>query len=170
MSNIFINKKGELLQSEIIIPFLSSFSINTKMQDLKTEIKLEDNNINDEINNLMLNFRTIYDEIFEKEKKFDLKENMYNRSFCFKYFLPVYFYMKGDNFCEVCSKNEIVEGKLYSIIMRTFYLLGEIINFYKKIENNKMATEFEKIKNNLLKGIMCVESLYLQEKINIDII
>jgi antiviral helicase SKI2 len=169
MSNIFINKKGEF-QSEIIIPFLSSFSINTKMQDLKTEIKLEDNNINDEINNLMSNFRTIYDEIFEKEKKFDLKENMYNRSFCFKYFLPVYFYMKGDNFCEVCSKNEIVEGKLYSIIMRTFYLLGEIINFYKKVENNKMATEFEKIKNNLLKGIMCVESLYLQEKINIDII
>ena len=169
MSNIFI-KNDKILEPEIIIPFLASFSINAKMQDLKTVIKLEDKKNNDEIEYIMSTFHSIYNELIAKEKKYDLKENIYNRSFCFKHFYSVYSWMKGDNFCDVCSKNEIVEGKLYNIIMRTFYLVGEVINFYEKIENKKLASVFLNTKNNLLKGIMCVQSLYLQEKINIDII
>ena len=169
LSNIFI-KNDKILEPEIIIPFLASFSINAKMQDLKTVIKLEDKKNNDEIEYIMSTFHSIYNELNAKEKKYDLKENIYNRSFCFKHFYSVYSWMKGDNFCDVCSKNEIVEGKLYNIIMRTFYLVGEVINFYEKIENKKLASVFLNTKNNLLKGIMCVQSLYLQEKINIDII
>ena len=52
--------------------------------------------------------------------------------------------------------------------MRTFYFVEEIINFYKKIENEKLANTFQNIKNKLLKGIMSVESLYLKDDIDID--
>ena len=76
--------------------------------------------------------------------------------------------MKGENFCDVCSKHQIVEGKLYTNIMRTFYFMEEIANFYKKIGNEKIGDTFMNIKNNLLKGIMSVESLYLKDNIDID--
>ena len=169
LSNIF-TRNDDIFQFEIIVPFLASFVINSKIKDLKTEIKLEDKKNNEEIEYLMSKFHKVYDELAETEKKYELKESVYNRSFSFKYFYSVYSWMKGDNFCDVCIKNEIVEGRIYNIIMRTSYFIEEIINFYRKIGNEKMANIFVNIKNKLLKGIMCVESLYLQDKISIDII
>ena len=166
-SNIFIFENN-ILSNEIIIPFLSSFVNNSKVRDLNTIINLNDKKNNDEIQFLMKKFRKKYNNIVEMEKSYNLKESVYNRSFSFKYFIPVYSWVKGDNFCDVCIKYEIMEGKLYNIIMRTYYFVEEIINFYKKIENEKLSNTFENIKNELLKGIMSVESLYLKEDIDID--
>ena len=167
LSNIFIH--DDIVSSnEIIVSFLSSFVNNSKVRDLNTNINLEDIKNNEEIQNLMKKFRKIYNEIIGKELLYNLKESVYNRNFSFKYFNSVYTWILGNNFCDVCSKYEIVEGKLYTVIMRTFYFVEEIINFYKKIENEKLANTFQNIKNKLLKGIMSVESLYLKDDIDID--
>ena len=168
LSNIFIHKDS-ILSAEIIVPFLASFVNNSKIKDLKTEITLDDNKKNDEeVKYLMGEFHKIYNELAEKEKNYELQESVYNRSFSFKYFYPVYTWMKGNNFCDACIKHQIVEGKLYTFIMRTYYFVEEIFNFYIKIGNQRLANTFLNIKNNLLKGIMSVESLYLKDDINID--
>ena len=168
LSNIF-SYKDNIISTEIIVPFLASFVNNVKIQDLKTEIKiLDDNKNNEEIIYLMGEFHRIYNELIEKEKKYELQESVYNRCFSFKYFIPVYYWIKGNNFCDVCIKHQIVEGKLYAYIMRTFYFVEEITHFYIKFGNEKLAKIFLIIKNNILKGIMSVESLYLKDNINIE--
>lgn len=167
MSNIFV-REDNILSNEVMVPFLSSFVNNTKIRDLNTQIILEDKKNNEEIQYLMTNFKKKYNEIEKMEESLKLKESVYNRSFSFKYFYSFYSWMIGNNFGDVCINSKIMEGKLYNIIMRTFYFVGEIVIFYKKIGNGKMASTFEIIKNELLKGIMSVESLYLKEDIDID--
>ena len=169
-SNIFIHN-DEILREEIIVPFLASFSNNCKIKDLKTEkIWINDlnNKDNEQIQYLMDQFHEIYNKLDTIEKEYELQESVYNRNFSFKFFNPIYSWIKGDSFCDVCTNHQIVEGKLYTNIMRTFYFVEEIANFYKKIGNVKLADTFMNIKNNLLKGIMSVESLYLKENININ--
>ena len=166
-SNIFIRNE-KVLPNEIIVAFLASFVDNSKIRDLKTVIELEDKKNNDEIKYLMGEFHKIYKNLSDIEKKYELEESVYNRSFSFKHFYSVYSWMKGENFCDVCTKCQTIEGKLHNTIMRTFYFVEEIIHFYKKIGNEEMVHTFSNIKKNLLKGIMSVESLYLKDNINID--
>ena len=167
-SNIFI-KDNNILPEEIIVPFLTSFVNNEKTKDLKTIIQLSEDKINNEqAQYLMRKFHEIYNFLVTTERKYELQESYYNRSFSFKYFYSIYSWKKGENFCNVCTKYKITEGKLYTNIMRTFYFTEEIYNFYKKIGNEKLADTFMNIKNNLLKGIMSVESLYLKDNIDIE--
>ena len=167
-SGIFI-KDGDIISKEIIVPFISIFVGNEKMKDLKHDyIKLENEKNNEELKYSLDKFHNIYDKIVEEEKKYDLNESYYNRSFCFKYFESIYFWMLGNHFCEVCDKYKIVEGKLYQIILRTFYFAEEIVNFYNILGNKKLVDVFKDIKDKLLKGIMSMESLYIQENIDID--
>ena len=92
--------------------------------------------------------------------------------------------MKGRSISDFCSKKKIEEGKLYYIIMRTYYFVDQILNCYLLIENeikneieNKIKNEidieimiktFKNIKYNLSGRIISVESLYLKNDIDID--
>ena len=166
-SGIFI-KDSNIISKEIIVPFISIFVGNEKKKDLKHNIKIEDQKNNDDLNVLLDKFHKIYQDLIDKEKKYELNESHYNRSFCFNYFESVYYWMLGNHFCEVCNKYRIVEGKLYQIILRTIYFTEEIINFYRILGNQTLVEVFRDIKDKLLKGIMGVESLYIQENIDID--
>ena len=77
-------------------------------------------------------------------------------------------WMKGKHFLEILNFTELEEGKLYNLIMRIFLMLEEIINFYKVFGNVEQSKRFFEIKNKLLRGIMSIQSLYLQDKIDID--
>ena len=166
-SGIFI-KDSKIISEEIIVPFISIFVGNEKVKDSNHKVKLEDEEKSEELNYILEKFDKIYEMLIEKEDKYDLNESYYNRSFCFKYFESVYFWMLGNHFCDVCNKYNIVEGKLHQIILRTFYFSEEIVNFYTILGNQKLADVFKDIKDKLLKGIMSVESLYIQENIDID--
>ena len=165
--NIFA-KEGNVLSDEIIVPFLSSFVTNEKSIDLKEKIKLDNEKDNKEIEYLLSEFNKIYLEIVDKEKIYNLEESLYNRHFNFNNYYYIYSWMKGKSFSDICRKNEIEEGKLYNLIMRTFYFIDQIYNCYSIMENHKMIKIFENIKNKLLKGIMGVESLYLKDNIDLD--
>jgi ATP-dependent RNA helicase DOB1 len=78
-------------------------------------------------------------------------------------------WMEGASFGEICKLTDLEEGKLYNLILRIFLFLDEIINFYKFFGNVEQSKRFDEIKKSLLRGIMGVQSLYLQEKINIDL-
>ena len=166
-SDIFY-KEGNILPIEIIVPFLSIFVGNAKTKDLNYKITLEDEKYKEDIKYILSKFRQIYYDLIKKEEKFGLKESVYNRSFSFCFFDAVYSWIMGNNFCDVCNKYKINEGKLYYIIIRTFYFSEEIVNFYSKLGSDKLVNVFKNIKDNLLKGIMGMESLYIQENVDIN--
>ena len=183
-SNIFV-KEQKVLSDEIIVPFLSSFVADEKILDLDPKInKLENKEDNEEIIYLISRLNDIYKKIVEKENSCKLEqESNYNRNFSFKYYYYIYLWMKGRSISDICS-NKIEEGKLYYIIMRTYYFVDQILNCYLLIENeikneieNEIKNEidieimiktFKKIKFNLSERIISVESLYLKNDIDID--
>ena len=77
-------------------------------------------------------------------------------------------WMAGEEFLEILNKTELEEGKLYNLIMRIFLMLEEISNFYSTFGNVKESKRFLEIKAKLMRGIMGLPSLYLQDKIDID--
>ena len=166
-SDIFYNY-SELISIEVIVPFLSIFVGNAKKKELNYKVNLENEKYNEEAKILFSKFYKIYNELTIKEEKLELKESVYNRSFSCEYFESVYSWILGNSFCDVCDKYNIIEGKLYHIIIRTFYLAEEIVNFYTKLGYEKFINIFKEIKDKLLKGIMSVESLYIQENIDIN--
>ena len=166
-SDIFYNN-GNILPIEVIVPFLSIFVGNSKTKDLNYSKTIEEENLREETKILLSKFSKIYEELTKKEEKYGLKESVYNRSFSFGYFNSVNSWISGKNFCDVCNKYKIDEGKLYHIIIRTFYFAEEIVNFYVKLGTETLVNVFKNIKEKLMKGIMSVESLYIQENIDIN--
>ena len=166
-SDIFY-KDGNILSIEVIVPFLSIFVGNSKRKDLYYIKTLNEKDIKEEMKYILSKFNKIYEILTKEEEKFNLKESVYNRSFSFCYFDSIYSWILGNNFCDVCKKYNIDEGKLYHIIIRTFYFSEEIVNFYTKLGTEKLVNVFKNIKEKLLKGIMSVESLYIQENVDIN--
>ena len=77
--------------------------------------------------------------------------------------------MNGDSFGEICKMTELEEGKLYNLISRIYLFLEELVNFYSSLGIVKEGQRLENIKNSVLRGIMGVQSLYLQDNINFDL-
>ena len=160
----------ELLTSDIlnslsesdVIGFLSGFASN------KNEIELEDPGINKNFTVQVKKFEQIYQNIYDKEKKYGFEENKYNRRMTFEFSRAMKNWMEGKNFLEVLDATELEEGKLYNLIMRIFLMLEEISNFYSTLGNVAQSKRMLDIKEKLMRGIMAMQSLYLQEKIDID--
>ena len=162
----------ELLTSDILISlsesevigFLSGFASN------KNEIEIE--NIPSDINKNFVEqaekFRDIYKKIEEKEESYDFKENRYNRRMTFEYSKAMKEWMEGKDFSDLLQLTELSEGRLYNLIMRIFLMLEEISNFYSTLGNVEQSKRMLEIKAKLMRGIMAMQSLYLQDKIDID--
>ena len=158
LSDIFSN-----LSNEEIVAFLSGFATN------KNQIDINYPHINKNLNEAYIKFLEIYDKVSKKEEKNDFEENKYNTRFMPDVSLAIKSWMEGASFGEICKLTDLQEGKLYNLILRIFLFLEEIYNFYSALGNVEKCQRFEKIKNSLLRGIMGIQSLYLQEKINIDL-
>ena len=76
--------------------------------------------------------------------------------------------MMNKPFNEILRDTDLEEGKLYNLIMRIYLFLEEIINFYGVLGNMQLVEKYTHIKTLLLRGIMSIQSLYLQDKIDID--
>ena len=160
----------ELLTSDIltslseseVIGFLSGFASN------KNDIELDDPEINKNFSNQIKKFTDIYEKLYEKEKSYGFAENKYNRRMTFEFSSAMKKWMEGKNFLEVLDEAELEEGRLYNLIMRIFLMLEEISNFYSTFGNVGQSKRFLEIKEKLMRGIMAMQSLYLQEKIDID--
>ena len=152
---------NSLTESEVI-GFLSGFASN------KNEIETEDPHINKNFSNQVKKFNEIYNKICEKEKSYDFEENKYNRRMTFEFSDAMKKWMEGKEFWEVLESTELSEGKLYNLIMRIFLMLEEISNFYSTLGNVEQSKRMLEIKAKLMRGIMAMQSLYLQDKIDID--
>ena len=160
----------ELLTSDIlnsltdseVVGFISGFASN------KNIIELEVPSINKNFSNQVKKFTDIYEKIYEKEKSYNFEENKYNRRMTFEFSYAMKKWMEGEEFLYVLDSTELEEGKLYNLIMRIFLMLEEISNFYSMLGNVGQSKRFLEIKEKLMRGIMAMQSLYLQEKIDID--
>ena len=153
---------SELTDSEIVA-FLSGFATN------KNIIEVEYPKITPNLNKAFIKFLELYSDIKKIEEKYNFEENKYNRRFVPEVTNAIKRWMEGASFGEICKLTDLEEGKLYNLILRIFLFLDEIINFYKFFGNVEQSKRFDVIKKSLLRGIMGVQSLYLQEKINIDL-
>ena len=160
----------ELLTSDIltslteseVIGFLSGFASN------KNAVELEDPRIGKIFSAQVNKFKDIYEKIYEKEKSYNFEENKYNRRMTFEFSESMKKWMEGKDFLEVLDTTELEEGKLYNLIMRIFLMLEEISNFYSTLGNVEQSKRILEIKAKLMRGVMAMQSLYLQDKIDID--
>ena len=150
------------LSDENVIGFLSGFASN------KNEIELNDPHISKQFSAAVKKFSEIYEKISELEKSYDFGENKYNRRMTFEFSLAMNNWMNGKEFLDILNLTELEEGKLYNLIMRIFLMLEEISNFYSMLGNVEQSKRFLEIKSKLMRGIMSMQSLYLQDKIDID--
>jgi hypothetical protein len=163
ISEILTSDIFSKLSDEEIVGFLSGFATN------KNQIELTFPKITDNLNEAFEKFLAIYERIKNEEEKNEFEENKYNRRFMPDVTLALKSWMEGKPFGEICKLTDLEEGKLYNLILRIFLFLDEIYKFYSVLGNVKDSQRFDKIKNSLLRGIMGVQSLYLQDKISIDL-
>ena len=86
----------------------------------------------------------------------------------FEYSKAMKEWMEGNDFSELLELTDLSEGRLYNLIMRIFLMLEEISNFYSTLGNVEQSKRMLEIKAKLMRGIMSMQSLYLQDKIDID--
>ena len=163
ISEILTSDIFSKLSDEEIVGFLSGFATN------KNQIELTFPKITDNLNEAFEKFLAIYERIKNEEEKNEFEENKYNRRFLPDTTLAIKSWMEGKPFGEICKLTDLEEGKLHNLILRIFLFLDEIYKFYSVLGNVKDSQRFEKIKNSLLRGIMGVQSLYLQDKISFDL-
>ena len=160
----------ELLTSDIltslsdgyVVGFISGFASN------KNDVVLDDPNISKDFSSAVTKFNDIYEKIENLEKSYQFEENRYNRRMTFEFSEAMKNWIEGKDFLEILNLTELEEGKLYNLIMRIFLMLEEISNFYSMLGNVEQSKRFLEIKAKLMRGIMGIQSLYLQEKIDID--
>ena len=150
------------LSDEDVIGFISGFASN------KNEIELTIPHISKEFTEAVKKFNVIYENITNLEKNYEFEENKYNRRMTFEYSEAMKNWMRGMEFLDVLNSTELEEGKLYNLIMRIFLMLEEISNFYSMLGNVEQSKRFLELKTKLMRGIMSLQSLYLQDKIDID--
>ena len=163
ISEILLSDILQNLKDDELVAFLSCFATNKSQID--TNFPRNDDNITKAFDK----FLKIYNEIKNLEKKNDLEENIYNRRFMPEAVLAIKEWMNGKNFGEICQLTDLEEGKLFNLISRLYLFLEEIINFYVSLGIVKEGQRLENIKNSILRGIMGVQSLYLQDNINFDL-
>ena len=151
------------LKDEDAVAFLSGFLSNKNLID-ETDPK-----INDDLSKAYEKFREILENITNNEKEKDFEESKYNRRFVSEMTNAMRSWMMGDNFGEICILNDIEEGKLHNLILRMFLFLEEIKNFYMVLGNVDQSNRYKDIKTKLLRGIMGVQSLYVQDKVSIEV-
>ena len=156
-SDIMIN-----LKDEDAVAFLSGFLSN------KNLIDEADPKINEDLSTAYEKFKRILDLIINKETEKNYEESKYNRRFVSEMTKAMRSWMLGDNFGEICILNDIEEGKLHNLILRMFLFLEEIKNFFTVLGNVDQSNRYKEIKIKILRGIMEVQSLYVQDKISID--
>ena len=150
------------LSDEDVIGFISGFASN------KNEIELTMPHISKEFTEAVKKFNQIYENITQLERNYEFEENKYNRRMTFEYSEAMKNWMRGMEFLDVLNSTELEEGKLYNLIMRIFLMLEEISNFYSMLGNVEQSKRFLELKTKLMRGIMSLQSLYLQDKIDID--
>jgi len=164
VSELLLSNILEKLSDNEIVGFISGFCSNKNEIDFTLNDKFSKN-----FQNAVDEFKKINDKIVEIEKSFEFEDNKYDRRITFAISKAMISWMEGKNFNEILQETELEEGKLYNLIMRIYLFLEECINFYGTLGNLTLNEKFTKIKSNLLRGIMAIQSLYLQDNIDIDI-
>ena len=163
ITEILLSDILQNLKDDEVVAFLSCFATN------KSQIDVNFPKVNDNLNKAFDKFLKLYNNILNIEKNNNLEENIYNRRFIPDGVIAIKSWMNGESFGEICKMTKLEEGKIYNLISRIYLFFEEIVNFYTSLGIVREGKRIENIKNSILRGIMGVQSLYLQDNINFDI-
>lgn len=147
----------EKLDTNELIAFLSGFAYSLN------EVNFEDPTISRTFTDAMYEFQDLYEDIIEKEKAFEFEEDKLNRKVVFTVSWPIYEWMQGKSFTEVCLSTDLEEGKLYNLIMRLMLFCEEIKNFFETLGNIEKADMYAKARMTICRDVISCKSLYLQD-------
>ncbi len=162
ISELLVSNILEKLNESEIIGFISGFCSNKNEIDFNCNFKMTP-----QFKDTYNKFKAIFDNILKIEESYNFEDNKYDRRVTFSIYKAMKSWMEGKSFSSIIKETELEEGKLYSLILRIYMFLEEIINFYDNLENKYMCEKYENIKKLLMRDIMAKESLYLQDSINI---
>ena len=162
VSELLLSNIIDKLSIDELIAFLSCFIGN------KNSIDFTDPEISETFTDAINDFKLIYDNVIEIEKKENFEENTYNRRISFGLSKPIKSWMLGKHFYEILDECDMDEGKIYSMINRLCTFFDSLCEFYKVLGNTTLGEKFVNAKNVLLREIMTCQSLYLDEDLNID--
>ena len=162
ISELLVSNILEKLNESEIIGFISGFCSNKNEIDFNCNFKMTP-----QFKDTYYKFKEIFNNILKIEESYNFEDNKYDRRVTFSIYKAMKSWMEGKSFSSIIKETELEEGKLYSLILRIYMFLEEIINFYDNLENKYMCEKYENIKKLLMRDIMAKESLYLQDSINI---
>ena len=152
----------EKLNESEIVGFISGFCSNKNEIDFNYNFEMSS-----QFSQAYNKFEKIFKNIEDIEKSYNFEDNKYDRRITFSISKAMISWMNGKSFSLILKETDLEEGKLYSLILRIYMFLEEIINFYVNLGNKCMSEKYENIKKKLMRDIMSKESLYLQDSINI---
>ena len=162
VSELLLSNIIDKLSIDELIAFLSCFIGN------KNSIDFTDPEISETFTDAINDFKLIYDNVIEIEKKENFEENTYNRRISFGLSKPIKSWMLGKHFYEILDECDMDEGKIYSMINRLCTFFDSLCEFYKVLGNTTLGEKFVNAKNVLLREIMTCQSLYLDDDLDID--
>ncbi len=162
VSELLLSNIIDKLSIDELIAFLSCFIGNNN------SIDFTDPEISENFTNAIKDFKLIYDNVVEIEKKENFEENTYNRRISFALSKPIQSWMLGKHFYEILDECDMDEGKIYSMINRLCTFFDSLCEFYKVLGNTTLGEKFVNAKNVLLREIMTCQSLYLDDDLDID--
>ena len=162
ISELLVSNILEKLNESEIIGFISGFCSNKNEIDFNYNFEMSS-----QFSQAYNKFEKIFKNIEDIEKSYNFEDNKYDRRITFSISKAMISWMNGKSFSLILKETDLEEGKLYSLILRIYMFLEEIINFYVNLGNKCMSEKYENIKKKLMRDIMSKESLYLQDSINI---
>ena len=162
ISELLVSNILEKLSDSEIVGFISGFCSNKNEIDFTCNFKMSN-----KFKEAYIKFQDIFNNIENIEKNYNFEDNKYDRRITFSICKAMKSWMEGKSFSSIIKETELEEGKLYSLILRIYMFLDEIINFYDIFENKYMSEKYENIKKRLMRDIMSKESLYLQDSLAI---
>ena len=162
ISELLVSNILEKLNESEIVGFISGFCSNKNEIDFNYNFEMSS-----QFSQAYNKFEKIFNNIEDIEKSYNFEDNKYDRRITFSISKAMISWMNGKSFSLILKETDLEEGKLYSLILRIYMFLEEIINFYVNLGNKCMSEKYENIKKKLMRDIMSKESLYLQDSINI---
>ena len=162
ISELLVSNILEKLNESEIVGFISGFCSNKNEIDFNYNFEMSS-----QFSQAYNKFEKIFKNIEDIEKSYNFEDNKYDRRITFSISKAMISWMNGKSFSLILKETDLEEGKLYSLILRIYMFLEEIINFYVNLGNKCMSEKYENIKKKLMRDIMSKESLYLQDSINI---
>ena len=74
---------------------------------------------------------------------------------------PTYEWLQGENFDRIVDKYKVYEGNLIKDFIKIYNISANLITISKLLNKTNLEVESSKIMDHILRGVVTIESLYV---------